>query len=281
MINNHLVFGQALHDGLEYLLINGYDEKYADEAYDKFLLSYRKEIPEHLDSMFEPKTPAAARKALHAYCKKYHEDRERYKIIYTEIAGKISLDDQYHIFFRMDSIVKNVETEEFGSLEHKTGTRLNKQWREKWELSLQAGIYTHVLRQAFEDVFGIIFNGIFFNKVKDPARQLDFGRVKVIRTNNQMLSWWHNIRYWMEQLDNEYLLLSLSKISDQALVAFPMNVTACDKYFGCRYRDLCSAWPNPLRYCNEPPPGFEVKFWDPTEREAKHSMEIGGKRDES
>ena len=58
------------------------------------------------------------------------------------------------------------------------------------------------------------------------------------------------------------------------LMCFPMNTESCTKYFGCAYHDFCQAWPNPLQHCEEPPLGFKIEHWDPTEGESKYVVNV-------
>lgn len=275
--NNHLVFGQAFHDALEYILLNPLRKNVADEAYEVFLKTYRETYPPDLDELFWPKTPDQCRRALREYVGKYYpEDDQEYSVIATEIAGKISVDDDRHLYFRMDSVIQDRTSLEYGSYEHKTGTRLDRQWREKWNMSIQAGTYTHVLRCVYEEVFGVVFNGVFFKKVKTPALQLDFGRSHVVLSNDQMLVWWSNVLYWLDQLEEEHKLLSETTESHDTLTAFPLNYTSCDNYFGCPYKAYCVAWVNPLRKCHEPPIGMIQEFWDPSDRETNLEVTPSG-----
>lgn len=271
--NNHLVFGQAFHDALEHILLNGLTLTVADEAYEKFLETYRKTFSPAQDELFAPKTPERARRALQLYVGRWTQDPNEFEVLHTEIAGRISVDDERHLYFRMDSIIKYLNDETIGSLEHKTGSQLSTNWREQWDMCMQAGIYTHVLKSNYENVHGVTFNGIFFKKVKDPSKQFDFARIPVCRTNNQMLTWWQNTLYWLDRLEDEYKLLERSTDSQEVLTAFPLNVTACSKYFGCRFREFCNSWTNPLQRCAQPPLGFVAEFWDPSEREAKLTLE--------
>ncbi|MBU2249242.1 MAG: PD-(D/E)XK nuclease family protein, partial [Gammaproteobacteria bacterium] len=55
--NNHLVFGSAWHEAMEYLLLNGYGDNSVIEAFDKFLAYYRQSFPPETDEMFKAKTP--------------------------------------------------------------------------------------------------------------------------------------------------------------------------------------------------------------------------------
>ena len=49
--NNHLVFGTAFHEALEHILLNGYTRAIADDAFEKFLTSYRTVFEPHTDEL--------------------------------------------------------------------------------------------------------------------------------------------------------------------------------------------------------------------------------------
>ena len=104
--SNHLVFGSAWHVAMEYLLTHDYSTHSVVEAHRGFMGEYRKTFGPETDEMFWPKTPNNALIALNAYAKRFERDLNEYNPLYTEIAGKISLNDTQTLHFRMDSIVE-------------------------------------------------------------------------------------------------------------------------------------------------------------------------------
>jgi len=276
--NIHLVFGTAWHEAMEYLLLNGYGETQVLRAFEKFLGAFHEEIPPELGNLNKKKNPDKAFVALAKYVSypPYRKDLETFETLYTEIAGKIMIDDVFSLYFRQDSILRNRETGNVRSREHKTGSS-NWLWDEQWTLSGQVGVYSHVLNCLFpnDKVDGVEMNGVFFSAAKNPRTEDMFHRFMICKTKDQMQTWIDNTRFYLWEIQREYRLLNDSNENDQNLSAFPLRDTSCVNYGKvCEFHDFCLAWPNPLRYCSEPPIGFVKYFWDPTAREAKKTFEF-------
>ena len=277
--NNHLVFGSAFHEAMEHLLCNGYDKRSVLGAYRKFELMYRKtlENPEN-DQMFWPKTPDRAFEAIALYAGNYSDDLEKYEKLYTEIAFTVQMDETRSLIGRMDSIMRRKSDNKIFSLEHKTASSLHR-WDEKWPLAMQTGTYTHAMYclYGFEDVEGVVFNATAFKRVKGTrgGTKFEFLRVPAYRSRSQMQTWYTNTLYWMDALEKEYQLLESSTEKNDVLMAFPMNTTNCDKWFGCQYKDFCNAWRNPLQHCSRPPLGMIEEHWNPHEEDSTVTMKLG------
>ena len=269
--NNHLIFGQAWHDAMEHLLLYGYSDNSIFDAYDKFLATYRKEFPEDSDELYAPKTPMNALKALGKYTEHYTRDLDEFEVLYTEIAGTVPITEDQVLHFRLDSICRDIARGYYFSLEHKTGSRLSRFWTDQWPLAVAIGTYTHVLYCLYpgEEIYGVKINGTFFQKTK-----IGLQRVPIRKTLEQMQQWMWNVVWWADQIAWQFETLMACSENDEVLMAFPQNPTSCTKYFGCPYHDFCLAWPNPLQHCDEPPTGMKIEYWDPTEREATHRMEL-------
>lgn len=272
--NNHLVFGTSWHLAMEHLILHGYGDTSVIEAHNIFLSDYRKTFLPETDELFEPKTPSNAFLVLAKYAQKYNGELEHTKVMFTEIAGSVAIDEKHMLSFRMDSVLKNLKTEKMFSREHKTGSR-TWMWDEQWILGQQPGMYNHVLYclYPFDEVEGVEMNGSFFIKRKsDPY---DFRRFTVKKRKDQMQVWIDNVRYYLWEIDREYSILNDSKEEDPTLRAFPLRTHNCLEYSRvCAYQDFCLAWPNPLRKMHQPPMGFKVRYWNPLEREAKKTLNI-------
>lgn len=255
----HLVFGRALHIALEHLLLHGMDDKSIMEAYDKFLEDYRSEpefTPE-TDDMREPKTPSRALQALVGYAERYkHEDAEL-DVLYTETSGQVLVAEDIPILFRVDAIVR--DDHGIFVLEHKTASRLSQGWIDQWALSVQVGLYIHLLMSLFnpDEVWGAKINGIFLYKSKKP----DFVRVPIMKNETMLENWRLNMLKWVQSIMDD--LMSVDKDTGRYMTTFRMNTQSCSNYYGCPYRDLCMSWDNPVLRSDEPPAGFRVRWWDP------------------
>lgn len=287
--NNHIVFGRAWHLSLEHILTHGYGINELIKAHEQFISHYRLTYGPDTDELFFPKTPDNAFAMLGVYAKHYADDFSRFEVQHTEIAGSIEIDQENVAYFRMDSIVKDKTTGKYGSLEHKTGSS-TWNWEKQWPLSMQCGIYTHVLFSLYGllNVSGVTFNGVFFKKAKKGWAELgsgstlsvqppyEFLRYPAFKSPESMFDWHHTIRYYMENIKMQFKLLENCSDDDHVLNCFPMNPTSCSKYFGCQYHDFCCSWTNPLQRANQPPMGFIVDYWDPTADEAKTEINIKG-----
>jgi len=268
--NNHLVFGTAWHDAMEHLLLNNYSDESVIAGFEKFLLSYREHFPPESDELYHPKSPANALKALGLYCEQHAGDQYEFETLYTEIAGTVPINADQVLHFRLDSICRS-ENGSIFSLEHKTAGNFSRFWTDQWPMAVAVGTYTHVMNCLYNpaDVWGVRINGTAFLK-----RDIKFLRVPVRKTLSHMKQWLWNVAWWADQIRWQFDLLEKCSESDQVLTAFPQQPGSCTKYFGCPYHDFCLAWPNPLAHADEPPAGYTIEHWDPSEREATHRMEL-------
>lgn len=271
--NNHLVFGAAIHEAMEYLYQNGFEYPKVLAAHDLFMKCYRADFPDPTsDEMYAPKTPENALVALEEYTAHYHDDPRRYKTVFTEIAGTVPVSPDRVLNFKMDTILEDTLDETHCCLEHKTkGGGFNRMWNDQWLLSIQTGTYAHVLNSLYpgEERMLVNVNGIAFLKTK-----IDFNRVPVEYGPDQMRVWLWNVNHLYDLYEHYMHLLLDSKESDPVLRTFPMCTESCTKYFGCVYQDFCYSWPNPLRRCYEPPLGFQIFHWDPSEIDATQKVEL-------
>lgn len=283
--NNHLSFGSAWHEAMEHLLLNGYTPKSIMDAHEKLLIRYREDFGPETDEWYAPKTPDNALIVLIEYCKRYLADK--FKVHYTEISGKVMLDERRHIYFKMDSICESPEGLIF-SLEHKTGSS-DYMWELQWPLAVQPGVYSHVLYCLYpvEKVGGIYMNAAFFKKAKkgwEQAREgkpltvqppYDFLRYPVRKTPDQMNAWHTNLCHHLDMLEWNMERLADCSDSDAVLNAFHCRADNCNHYGRvCEFHDFCSTWSNPLRKAHTPPIGYNERFWDPTVEPAKVEINI-------
>ena len=283
--NNHLVFGSAWHKAMEVFYTKGFDSANVMEAYKEFLAEYRPILGPETDALFHPKTPDNAFLVLAYYARQYSSDQREFKTLHVEVGGRVSLNADQHLFFKMDTICEGPRGK--FSLEHKTAGSFYK-WDEQWPLSMQVGTYTHVLHCMYpdDDIVGVIMNGVAFKKAKKAWEELnagqklsvlppyEFHRLEALRSRPQMHNWMWTAQYWLDQIQHNFEWLQDCKDSDPLLYSFPMNSTNCTKYNGCQWQDYCNSWMNPLQRCTEPPLGFMVEHWDPTKEDIKTIVDV-------
>lgn len=281
-IENGLTAGEAALEVLPlYTNING--------AYQAFLDEFRKEIPEDMEEMYSPKTSDRAALALLNYCLHRHDlyDYELAEISgkkAVEIAGSLMIQDIL-LTFRIDALLRSKETGKIRVLEHKTGSA-GFNWAEQWELDIQMGLYNYVLGCMYppEEKDCVWVNGNLFKKTKyvkssdkkDPFRHFELIRQPVYKTNEQIMVWWANTLSKIVSIETEFSCLRKESEDNIVMTSFPMREINCHAFYGraCAYKDFCVSWPNPLRRCEEPPPGFVVEYWDPMLEEANINLEI-------
>ena len=243
--------------------------------------------------MFFPKTPDNALIALNAYAKEFIKDLHDWDPVYTEIAGKININDDQTLHFRMDSIMKHRHKEIVKSIEHKT-TTYPYNWENQWPLSMQNGTYNHVLYCLYppETVDGVHFRGTVFRKVIKAwdllGRGQSLGKLQppyefleapCKKSPEQMNTWLWHAQLYLDQIAFCFEMLGECEEHDPVMTTFPQNPTSCNDYGGCEFIDFCMAWQNPLQRCQEPPLGYEESHWDPSAKPAKKIFEIGGPND--
>lgn len=100
---------------------------------------------------------------------------------------------------------------------------------DKFEPDNQMTLYTLAGRVILETtISGVIIDGcqILLDKPNE------FSRGTTYRTPDQLDEWLEDLKFWLSQAEN-YANFDY----------WPMNDTACDKYGGCRFREVCSKSP--------------------------------------
>jgi hypothetical protein len=274
--SNHLVFGEAFHRAMAYLLLNDYSNKSISIAYQEhFLPYYRKHFPPSTDELMKGKTPDAIPFALIQYAEKYKQDFNNFEIHYVEIAGAAPVTEDELIHLRMDAVCE--DRHGLFALEHKTGSGISRFWTDQWDLDLQPGTYSHAVRCAFPDqnVRGTMINGIHFKKLK-AGPKIELMRMPIWKSNDLMLSWHSTIVSALHEIKNDFEFLSKHTGEEVVMDCFRMNPGTCTKYTGCAYKNFCCSWANPLKRIDQVQMGFEIKFWDPRAGEVKHQLETLG-----
>ena len=269
-----LQFGTAFHKAREWQLIHGYED--IQGSYNAFIESYREKFDLETDAIYTPKDPTAALSAIIKFAKERQDDLILNEVVeldgvkMVEIAGKVPININRVLYYRMDSIMRNRESGKIFSWDHKTTKRFSRFWREAFHLGIQNGTYTHCLYCMFpiEEVLGIEFCGTAFSYLKrNQEYRIEFERVPAFKTPEQMNNWLWQVNQMIDEIEHEMECLDDCSENDTVMTAFPMRTNSCTKYYGCAYHDFCLSWINPLQYIHEIPLGFIQKFWNPAEME--------------
>lgn len=291
--SHDLYFGEAWHRAMEVMLLLGYNA--VAEAYEAFEAHLRQFIAQEDDAIFRPKEPAAVLNALLKLSAEYSQDLVENEVVeldgekMTEIAGTVPVDESRVLHYRLDDIMRHIETGKIFSWDFKTTSEkyiVGRMWADQFNLSIQNGTYTHCLFCLFpiEDVLGLEFYGVGFTYLKrgsanrGQGHHCTFRKVPAYKTPEQMNSWLWTVNNLLDLVDREMDRLSNCREDDSVLMSFPMNGRSCTDYRGCEYLDYCLAWQNPLQQCHVPPLGFKIEHWDPSAREAsvKKNLTMGG-----
>ncbi len=273
--SHNLHFGSCLHSAMDALYSFGFNETALELAKATFLDEYRTIFDELTDEIYFPKSPAMVFELLDMYYQDHLKDKDRYEMIYTEIAGSVPILNNFRINFRIDQIALDHQTNQYFIREYKSTSRNDRQWRDQWLLSTQIGTYTHVLYSLYEPnrVNGVNVEQLLFQK-----KGINHFVLPCRRTPYQMLSWLSSTTRWCDLLKEDLGNLEHKTLDElesaDVMYEFPLNSQSCTKYYGCEFHPYCSAWSNPFQHCDEPPIGFKIEYWDPMERPAKKEFTL-------
>lgn len=301
-VSIHLIFGEAWHRGMEKIIQIGYNNDGVTAAMEVFEDYYRQYFPPSMDVDNRPKTPDNAYAGFMKYVRMYENEDQHYEALYTEVAGSVPvgmkipttcphcmskkiekspqittcaeceeiIPNVREMHFRLDSIMKNLRTGKYFSLEHKTGSRLSEAWKVDWQSKMQISLYTHVLYCLYDaqEVLGTIINGAFFYKTKDP----ELIRIPVTKSADVMQAWMQTVNWWLQSIETDFeILLTKDNADNPIMHSFIQNSEACADYGMCPYYDFCWAWPNPVKNADRIPGGFKTDYWNPMDREKEAS----------
>lgn len=102
-------------------------------------------------------------------------------------------------------------------------------WGKRWEPDNQMTLYS----LAAKVVLNAPIRGVIIDMAQVKENETVFQREFTFRTQDQLEEWLTDLRYWLT-LAEQYAIQGY----------WPMNDTACDKYGGCRFRDICSKSPS-------------------------------------
>ena len=115
-------------------------------------------------------------------------------------------------------------------MDRKTATTtLSPYYFQQYEPNNQMTLYT----LAGQVVLGTSIRGVIIDAISVQVQGSWPQRGFTYRTKGQLDEWLHDLRYWLRQAE--------TYATDNY---WPMNDTACDKFGGCKFRDICSKSPS-------------------------------------
>lgn len=115
-------------------------------------------------------------------------------------------------------------------MDHKTTSYAPTEWYfSKYEPDNQMSLYSLASRVVLDAPV----RGVIIDAVQIKVDESIFGRGFTYRTPDQITEWVNDLHYWFA-LAEQYAIANY----------WPMNDTACDKFGGCRFRQICSKSPS-------------------------------------
>lgn len=130
----------------------------------------------------------------------------------------------YLLCGHLDKIV--TFNDELFVLDHKTVYTF---WNKEWEPDNQMTLYS----LASKVVLDAPVRGVIVDMAQVKEHETVFQRAFTFRTPDQIQEWLNDLRYWLT-LAEQYAIAGY----------WPQNDTACDKFGGCRFRNICSKSPS-------------------------------------
>jgi hypothetical protein len=110
-----------------------------------------------------------------------------------------------------------------------TSMSLGPYYFNQFEPNNQMTLYT----LASKVVLDTPVRGVIIDAARVAQDYTEFGRGFTFRTPDQLEEWLNGLHYWLA-LAEQYAIANY----------WPMNDTACDKFGGCRFREICSKSPS-------------------------------------
>lgn len=233
-------FGQAVHAGLK--------AHYDGKDWEAILAEYTSVYPDK-----EYKTVAknyeSGKFLLQNYRTYWSEQDKLWEILGTEVADKISFNDEEHEL-HIDLVAKNRQTEEVWAWDHKaTEKQLGKGFWKKYELDSQITRYTKWVADKYGNCGGFIINAMQVGhrqkmyKGEPAGYYQNFDRQPFSRNPQQIQFWKDSERDWAT-------LIEICQKSD----TWPKHLSSLCGW--CDYYELCMSANNEsvreTLYTNEP-----------------------------
>lgn len=281
--NKHLIFGRAIHAGLEAMYktiqaaqTSGVIVPTAElisataEGFDTCWNSVP-DMPS--DDEMEPKTWSNGQELLKLYVKKHGEmDQKEIEVLTVETIGSIPLTFKYNdtpvvYITKIDLVGKTNEGRMLEVLEHKTASMFSEAILTGFSMSYQGEGYLTYLHSLSED----IKTRAVFNLLQLTKHKRDFYRHPISRKLNLSNRFIIEVSDWAEYIIHSMVGVEEWKETNKNYMDpnvffpwFPRTPgTPCTTYMRkCEFADLCFSAPNPLMW-QGPPPGYRVHHWDP------------------
>lgn len=232
-----LSFGTAIHSALAEVQAGKIDVTdapiHAIEVFQKQMPEQRMPgdeaiIQEHVDLI---------ERMLPAYYETYKNDRNPWKPIGLEVAGRVEIGEATNVFlvFRTDELA--LQDRQLWIVDHKTAARMDPRDMLKYEMDLQMTAYTYAISKKMTQdagkqmrVSGVIVNVLVKTKVPQ------FHRERFIRTDEELLEFEKEFVEIARELKIRH---QRANSGEDWKTVFYKNTNECFSYGTCYFRDLC------------------------------------------
>ena len=243
----HLKFGSLFHEALHnYDLVRQEGEDHDDGVYQvvKWLSDYAADYPD----VSEDKASKRAKsfegllRTVVWYLDQYSSEKDPAKTVILsngkpacELSFRFELDwgpseQPYLLCGHLDRVVEYAD--HTFVMDHKTTTRpLTAFYFDQFQPDNQMSLYTIAGKIVLgSPVRGVIVDAVL---IKEKEKGVEFARGFTYRTEDQNEEWLRDLRHW-----------TIAMEGCATSGSWPMNDTACDKYGGCPFRNVCSKSPS-------------------------------------
>lgn len=268
-----LVYGRAIHAGMEVFNRHGYTKEFAKLAFEKFCEIYDEAVPPEVDMLNAPKDKAGARFMFDLMISKFNHkemrtatlDGEPLIEVTNEFPIKLGSDVVLTFVYKLD--VVRVSEEKVYVVDYKTTRYLDKWLHQKYAMDFQMNNYNLMLLDLFsaELVGGVIIYVMIFRKgLKDGTRANDIERVESSIAPHMVNARMDKLMTWMVKLYEEAHAAVDQYKAGRELTAFPQNSNACFNWGQrCAFYDLCYNQDGVFKNMHLMPADMEVRFWCP------------------
>lgn len=189
----------------------------------------------------------------------------------VEISGTVQVSKTRILHFRIDTDCADYRGRPF-ILEHKTTGKWDGRTELTYQQTFQILCYSWYLYLVYNTPSaGVVIDALILRnqRVRKDGypyagdKGNEYNRLPITKKPEALELYLVAINYQLGRIEKEIsVLLSEDDVSQSIMTSFPIEPGWC-KY--CTFLEFCSTYPNPLKCCDEPPPGYRCKFWDPTD----------------
>ncbi len=263
--NIHFIFGEGWHSAMDAVYTywdllkdgNAEDtEMVYRMALRAFMKVYRREIAEEADMDYHPKNPTRVLDALPAYIQRMKEWPMLYegKLLALEEPFIVSVGIQDVMYTgKVDKIISSPQ----GTwvIDHKTTSYTPGVFSRSLRPNSQFDGYLFAAGMTQENVKGLIVDTFSCRK---PT--YEFAREFLDKAWSDLDAWQEDLMFWCK---------GIISTEDR-----PRNTSSCHLYGGCKYRDICTAFPKMKDLPDDPTTGFKVQEWSPLDEETRLKLGV-------